>query len=61
MKKKVGRIEAIIIMKAAKEFREKQATITLETPEPIAVSEAIVEPIAPTPKSIFSYLIDFFR
>lgn len=58
MKKRVSRIEAIIIMKAAKEFRDKQA---LETP---VLSEIVVpEPVAiPEPKkSLISYLVDFFR
>jgi hypothetical protein len=60
MKKKVGRVEAIIIMRAAKEFREKQSAL-VEAPEPVVVPEIIVEPVVQPEKSFLTYVIDFFR
>ena len=62
MQKKVSRVEAIIIMRNAKEFREKQAMVqsVVETaPEPIVVPEEPV--VIPEKKSFFSYVIDFFK
>lgn len=71
MKKKVGRVEAKLIMMAAKEFRERErlaATNTVELevvelPEQPTVAEIpqVVEPI-PAPKvTLVRYVIDFFR
>lgn len=62
MHKKVSRVEAIIIMRNAKEFRAKQAMaqpVVEAVPEVIVVSEAPV--VVPKKKSFFTYVIDFFK
>lgn len=60
MKRKVSRVEAIIIMKAAKEFREKNAN-PLPVIEPVLVPE-VIEPIAPPKKkTLITYIVDLFR
>ena len=60
MKKRVARVEAIIIMKAAKDFREKQSAL-VPAPEPVVVPEPIVETVVPSKKTFFTYVIDLFR
>jgi hypothetical protein len=58
MKKKVTRAEAILIMRAAREFREQQERL-----KPVEVPESTVAPEEPPSqlKSIISYLVDIFR
>lgn len=59
LKKRVGRVEAIIIMKAAKEFQAKQAAMVQVIPEPVTVA-VIVDSSVPAKKTFFSRLITFF-
>ena len=58
MKKRVSRVEAMIIMRAAREFRDRP-------PVPVKIVETPVVEAAPilseSKKSIFSYLVDFFK
>lgn len=59
MKKRVSRVEAIIIMKAAKEFREKQALEVPVLPEVVVPEPVVVIP--ESKKSFLSYVVDFFK
>ena len=58
MQKRVSRVEAMIIMRAAREFRDRP-------PVPVKIVETPVVGAAPilseSKKSIFSYLVDFFK
>lgn len=58
MKKRVSRVEAMIIMRAAREFRDRPPVSVeiVETPV-VEVTHAPSE----SKKSIFSYLIDFLK
>lgn len=62
MRKKVGRIEAIIIMRQAKEFREREAEKALTVPAPV---EHEAETPLPVPeierKSVLAYVVDLFK
>lgn len=62
MRKKVSRVDAIIIMRNAKEFRAKQMAtqdVVTVAPEVVAVPEPVVE--TPKKKSFLDYVIDFFK
>lgn len=65
MKRKVSRVEAIIIMKAAKEFREKQSHASIVIPEPVAEepdnSSMVSKPIVENKPNFLIHLINLFR
>ena len=62
MRKKVGRIEAIIIMRQAKEFRERESAKSLEVlPMPTEPDEITLPTPKPARDSILSYVIDLFK
>ena len=63
MRKKVGRIEAIIIMREAKEFRQRKAEETKAVPAPVEIAPVpceVPEPVAEK-KSILAYVVDLFK
>lgn len=60
MKKRVGRVEAIIIMKAARELRERQKSLAQVIPEVMAAPAPVIEPV-PSKKSFLTRVFDFFK
>lgn len=63
MRKKVGRVEAIIIMREAKEFRQRKAEEAKAVPAPVEIAPAVLvaeEPVTEK-KSILAYVIDLFK
>lgn len=68
MKRKVSRVEAMLIMQAARQVREAQAIADRNPPTPAPVELELVpvevEPVEPKierKRSIFSYLIDLIK
>lgn len=59
MKKRVSRVEAMIIMRAAREFRDRPPVPVKIVETPVVAEVTLVVP--ESKKSIISYVVDFFK